>query len=71
MVTYGWISLSLAVGVDCSHPQWSDLSFFLSFTGKVAGGGRRLFAGGGSGQLVIYWLLDWVFYSHFKCVHFS
>ena len=43
----GWISLPLAVGVDCGHPrplgvdhghpQWLDLSFFGWFTGETYG----------------------------------
>jgi hypothetical protein len=34
----GRISLPLAVGMDCSHPQWLDLLLF--FVGKVIGDGR-------------------------------
>jgi hypothetical protein len=49
-------SLPLVIGVDCSHPQWPDLSFFLFFFfGNVAKGGRwvvALFTGGG--RWIIY-----------------
>jgi hypothetical protein len=51
----GQISVPLAVGVDRGHPQWLDLSIYLSFfffffARKVAeegSGWRHLFAGGG------------------------
>jgi hypothetical protein len=53
MATRGdWNSLPLAVGVDCGHPQWLDLSlffFFFFFARKVAregGGWQCLFVGG-------------------------
>jgi hypothetical protein len=56
-------SLPLAIGVDCGHPQWPDLSLFFFFVRRKSrwrwaangGGWRRpsLEVGGG---LFIWWL---------------
>jgi hypothetical protein len=63
MVTHDWVTARPSRGhgrehwslvVDCSHPQWPDLSFsslFFFFAEKVTKGGWWVAA---SGQVILY-----------------
>jgi hypothetical protein len=78
MATRGWLDLSpLGHWGGSWPPPVAKSIFFFWFTEKVVRGWwRRMFAGGGGGwrrlgSWSFIWLLDWVFYYHFKSVHFS
>jgi hypothetical protein len=58
--------------VGFSAGQWPDLSSFFFFFFLIHRKSRRRWAvGDGVWAVVLIWLLDWIFCSHFKFVHFS